>query len=507
MVNAFWFGELTTDDWFRQSYQHCDRVKTEFGGLHSRAVAGELSGWMERPETCLALVVLYDQFSRFIYRGAPEEKAWDPQARLAATVALQRGDDKQFTTTARRIALYLPFMHSEDIADKRRFISLMRSGLAPKPKGAWAEASTGSAPARQRALGASLSESWQRETSTQRGSDSSESDEEGAEPQERRGAQRGRSEPPRGAQRPEHEQPSASSSFDPDRGVAVCMLELRNGEGQLLVHVAKWEGGKAHPLCQLPGTKQKSSEFPCEAVKRLLSDLKQLVPHAKIKKTEREASWKMSPIYGTRTRYVRTKYLAVLVQQPSRLALVPVPLSRRDAGDGGQRPDTIIALHQVYMLGDGRLANNAYAWMLPEEFEHLSGPGGSKTLERWIGALDLRASAVHVPPPREDEEEDRSDWRENADLAQGLGRSAQSMGYSMQAARDGVPILPVLTMNHEHSKRFRTMRLDPQTQQAYQRDRKEINRTVRYQCLVCAVTHEFRLCEPQGGAEHQHHHK
>lgn len=82
------------------------------------------------------------------------------------------------------------------------------------------------------------------------------------------------------------------------------------------------------------------------------------------------------------------------------------------------------------------------------------------------------------------------------------GRNA----YSMQAATEIQP-LPVLTMNHAHASRFRSMRLDAQTQ-AYLREKKDVLRVVRYQCPVCSVNHEFRVQKSaaghQGGAEHQH---
>lgn len=82
------------------------------------------------------------------------------------------------------------------------------------------------------------------------------------------------------------------------------------------------------------------------------------------------------------------------------------------------------------------------------------------------------------------------------------GRNA----YSMQAAMEIQP-LPVLTMNHAHASRFRSMRLDAQTQ-AYLLEKKDVLRVVRYQCPVCSVNHEFRVQKSaaghQGGAEHQH---
>jgi len=67
-----------------------------------------------------------------------------------------------------------------------------------------------------------------------------------------------------------------------------------------------------------------------------------------------------------------------------------------------------------------------------------------------------------------------------------------------------LPHLEVLPLNHTHAMRFRTMTLDAKTQQAYLRDKKDVNRSLRYQCLVCAVNHDFRLSKFAASAEHQH---
>mmetsp|Transcript_34667 Transcript_34667/g.63244 ORF Transcript_34667/g.63244 Transcript_34667/m.63244 type:complete len:577 (-) Transcript_34667:58-1788(-) len=67
-----------------------------------------------------------------------------------------------------------------------------------------------------------------------------------------------------------------------------------------------------------------------------------------------------------------------------------------------------------------------------------------------------------------------------------------------------LPQLQVLKLNNKNAKRFRSMTLDAKTQQAYLRDKKDVNRTLKYQCLVCAVNHDFRLSKSVASAEHQH---
>lgn len=127
-VIHFWCEELTTEDWFRQSHILDDRIRKEFGALHSRAAAGELAGWAHEKDTCLALVIILDQFSRNLYRGSNSAYSCDAAARAAANMAIMRGDDKTWLPGPKRWALYLPFMHSDDLQDKARCVNLMREG-------------------------------------------------------------------------------------------------------------------------------------------------------------------------------------------------------------------------------------------------------------------------------------------------------------------------------------------------------------------------------------------
>lgn len=131
-VIHFWCDELTTEDWFRQSHILDDRIREEFGALHSRAAAGELAGWAHEKDTCLALVIILDQFSRNLYRGSNSAYSCDAAARAAANMAIMRGDDKTWLPGPKRWALYLPFMHSDDLQDKARCVNLMREGTLGK---------------------------------------------------------------------------------------------------------------------------------------------------------------------------------------------------------------------------------------------------------------------------------------------------------------------------------------------------------------------------------------
>ena len=80
----------------------------------------------------VALVVVLDQFSRNLYRGAARAFAQDAHARECAREALARGDERGLLPVERQF-LYMPLEHSEDLADQERCVELMRSLEAYEP--------------------------------------------------------------------------------------------------------------------------------------------------------------------------------------------------------------------------------------------------------------------------------------------------------------------------------------------------------------------------------------
>jgi uncharacterized protein (DUF924 family) len=71
----------------------------------------------------LALVIVLDQFPLNMFRGQRESFATEAAAREAAVQAIAWGFD-QSLTDEQKAFLYLPFMHSEDLADQDRAVAL-----------------------------------------------------------------------------------------------------------------------------------------------------------------------------------------------------------------------------------------------------------------------------------------------------------------------------------------------------------------------------------------------
>jgi uncharacterized protein (DUF924 family) len=129
----FWFGapgnrerEQHREIWFKSTEEFDAALRREFLADCETAAAGGLGIWETSPEGALALVVLLDQVPRNIFRGTPRAYASDPAARAVAGRALARGFD-QMVAPAWRLFFYMPFHHSENIADQRRSVALFEA--------------------------------------------------------------------------------------------------------------------------------------------------------------------------------------------------------------------------------------------------------------------------------------------------------------------------------------------------------------------------------------------
>lgn len=128
-VLDFWFGPepgKSRAQWFQKDAVFDEEIRTRFGDLHAAAGGRELEAWRAAPEPMLALVIVLDQFSRNLYRGEARAFAQDAHALECARQALQRRDDLGLLPVQRQF-LYLPYEHSEDLADQEHGVELMRS--------------------------------------------------------------------------------------------------------------------------------------------------------------------------------------------------------------------------------------------------------------------------------------------------------------------------------------------------------------------------------------------
>jgi uncharacterized protein (DUF924 family) len=123
-VLAFW-RQAGPDRWYARDNAFDAEIRARFLELWRKAVAGELSAWEASDDGALALTIVLDQFPRNIFRGDPKTYASDAAARDVASRAIDRGSDLRVADDLREF-FYLPFMHSEHLADQLRCIDLLR---------------------------------------------------------------------------------------------------------------------------------------------------------------------------------------------------------------------------------------------------------------------------------------------------------------------------------------------------------------------------------------------
>ena len=124
-ILAFW-RNAGPARWYSRDDAFDAEVRRRFLGLWQRAAAGELSSWETSDDGALALVIVLDQFPRNMFRDDIRTYASDAQAREVAHRAVERGVDARIDGALREF-LYLPFMHSEHLADQLRCIELSRA--------------------------------------------------------------------------------------------------------------------------------------------------------------------------------------------------------------------------------------------------------------------------------------------------------------------------------------------------------------------------------------------
>lgn len=122
-IVEFW-REAGPDHWFRKDDDFDRTLRERYLDLRREAVAGTLNDWTDNADGTLALLLLLDQFSRNMFRGSAEAFAADPRAREIADTAIRLGHDLEFDTDLRNF-FYLPFEHSESLADQDRSVRLV----------------------------------------------------------------------------------------------------------------------------------------------------------------------------------------------------------------------------------------------------------------------------------------------------------------------------------------------------------------------------------------------
>lgn len=132
-VLDFWFGAPEPDIfgerrecWFKVDPEFDAQIRSQFEEAVETAADGGHDPLARTAEGALALIILLDQFPRNLYRGSARAFATDPKALALARAAIAAGHDRKLNTV-QRCFVYLPFEHSEDLADQNESVRLFEA--------------------------------------------------------------------------------------------------------------------------------------------------------------------------------------------------------------------------------------------------------------------------------------------------------------------------------------------------------------------------------------------
>jgi uncharacterized protein (DUF924 family) len=131
-VLEFWFSDRARARWFDSTPEFDAEIRERFAAVIDAAAAGELAAWEATGDGALAAVIALDQFPRNIHRGTPRAWQHDAVARAIADRAIAAGLDLG-APLDRRAFFYLPFEHSEALADQDRSVELFARLAAEYP--------------------------------------------------------------------------------------------------------------------------------------------------------------------------------------------------------------------------------------------------------------------------------------------------------------------------------------------------------------------------------------
>ncbi len=126
----FWFDQPGQQSygkprqiWFAKKPEFDLEVRSRFLSDYEQAATGNLDEWKNSPLSCLALILLLDQFPRNMFRGTAQAFATDWQALSTAQYAVAQAYDRELLSVQRWF-IYCPFEHSENLEHQNQAVAL-----------------------------------------------------------------------------------------------------------------------------------------------------------------------------------------------------------------------------------------------------------------------------------------------------------------------------------------------------------------------------------------------
>ena len=121
-VLRYWLA-LKPEQWWRADPALDADIRERFADLWEDKRQLPAEAFLDDPLTALAAVILFDQFPRNMFRDHADQFSTDHLALAIARAAIDKGFDDQLEPRERGF-LYMPFQHSENLADQNRSLLL-----------------------------------------------------------------------------------------------------------------------------------------------------------------------------------------------------------------------------------------------------------------------------------------------------------------------------------------------------------------------------------------------
>ncbi|MFO1258741.1 MAG: DUF924 family protein [Gammaproteobacteria bacterium] len=127
----FWLGNGSTDietrasRWWGGDPKVDQVIRDQFLPVHQAGQSKKLEAWRESPKSCLAYIILFDQFSRNMFRGTNEAFEFDVLSLSAAEFGIENKFDKELAFFE-RLFFYMPLQHSEKLAHQKHSVVLYK---------------------------------------------------------------------------------------------------------------------------------------------------------------------------------------------------------------------------------------------------------------------------------------------------------------------------------------------------------------------------------------------
>lgn len=139
-AHRFWCGELASIEdypadkaelWFERKDATDEAIRSAFGGSLDAVAQTDWDLASLPREAQIGLVIFLDQFPRNLFRADARAFAYDARARAIARELVADGVARY--CLIERVFLYLPFEHSESVADQDLCVRLYEALLAEAP--------------------------------------------------------------------------------------------------------------------------------------------------------------------------------------------------------------------------------------------------------------------------------------------------------------------------------------------------------------------------------------